>query len=105
MAKRVCALREQGCRQSCLPVGSVKSIHTTMGMLRAALGDGAGSTALLAGWPASQAVMPDGEVFFLDPSFVAAAARQAELDPDLECAMLSAARRIAGNPLARALVW
>jgi hypothetical protein len=76
-----------------------------MEMLRAALGDEAGTAAFLAEWPASQAAMPTGELFLLDPSFVWAAAREAALDPDLELALTAAARRLAGNPLARALAW
>jgi len=76
-----------------------------MGMLRAALDDEAGTAALLAEWPASQAAMPNGELFFLDPSFLAAAAQEAALEPDLTSALIAAARRIAGKPLGRALVW
>jgi hypothetical protein len=49
--------------------------------------------------------VPDGEVFFLTPSFVGAAARAADLEPALMSAMMAAARRIAGTPLARALAW
>jgi hypothetical protein len=73
--------------------------------LRAALGAGSGSTDLLAGWSASQADLPAGLPFFLEPNYVVAAAQEAALDSDLAAALATAAWRVAANPAARALTW
>jgi hypothetical protein len=70
-----------------------------------ALGTAENTTALLEGWAASQATLPEGPLFFLDPSYLAAAAREAGLNPDFAAALTAAARRIAADPVARALAW
>lgn len=73
--------------------------------LRAALGTGDGTADLLHEWTASQAMLPAGPLFFLDAPYVALAAQDADLDPDLATALLVAALRIDADPLARSLAW
>jgi len=74
--------------------------------ISAALGGGQAVERLLEGWSHSQASMPaDGQVFFLDPSYVAEAGEEAALDADLTAALVTAARRADAGPAARALAW
>jgi hypothetical protein len=68
-----------------------------------ALGNAENTRALLEGWPASRTVLPEGSLFFLDPSYLAAAAREAGLDPDFAAALTVAARRIAADSVVRLL--
>src|SRR5262245_15749271 len=83
--------------------GDAKMIEET---LQEALGGGEGAALLLEGWAASQASLPaTGHLFFLEPSFVAAAGEQAGLTPALREALAAAARQIAAQPATRALAW
>jgi hypothetical protein len=68
-----------------------------------ALGNAENTMALLEGWAASRTTLPDRPLFFLDPPYLAAAAHEAGLDPDLAAALSSAARRIAADPVAQSL--
>src|SRR5438105_6626075 len=74
--------------------------------LQVALGGGEGAALLREGWATSQASLPAmGHLFFLEPSFVAAAGEQAGLAPALREALAAAARQIEAQPAARALAW
>ncbi|MGH2390178.1 MAG: acyltransferase domain-containing protein, partial [Chloroflexota bacterium] len=74
-------------------------------MLLGTLGNTKGTAALLEGWAASRTTVPDGPLFFLEPPYLATAAYEAGLDPELAQALTSAARRIAADPTARTLAW
>lgn len=73
--------------------------------IQAVLGSGADTGALLDGWEASQATLPTGAIFFLEPSYVATAVQEAGLDLALADALAAVARRIAADLAARALAW
>lgn len=73
--------------------------------LRGVLGSDEEAAALLDGWAASQTSLPAGELFFLEPRYIATVGDEARLDPGFVEALLRAAREIAAQPVPRALAW
>ncbi len=73
--------------------------------LSARLGITESPSDLTEGWAASQATMPSGPLFFLDPSYLALAMREAGFDPEQGSALTAAAERIAADPTTQALAW
>jgi hypothetical protein len=71
----------------------------------AALGNAERTSDLAEGWTASQATLPNGPLFFLEPAYLTSAAREAGFGQEQVGAFTSAAGRIAADPTARALAW
>lgn len=60
---------------------------------------------LKAEWERSQASMPEGEVFFLDPGYAAEACREIHLQDEIAQAAAAVCPRIAGSAALKALAW
>lgn len=56
-------------------------------------------------WEISQASLPVGDLFFLDPAYLAEACRWAAMPEVATQALVSTARRVAANPALSALAW
>ncbi len=60
---------------------------------------------LKAEWERSQASMPEGEIYFLDPKYVVEACREIHLLDEIAQAAAAACPRIAGSEALKALAW
>jgi len=71
----------------------------------AGLGLAESEDALTPDWDASQAAIPSGSFFFLEPAYVTTACERTFLPGDVAKAVLAAAARIAAEPALSALAW